>query len=41
MTPDQLHRLPEIVHIADRVGAADGTITVGPDGLRAEIPCAS
>ena len=41
VTPDQLHHLPEIIHIADRVGAAGGTLTVGPEGLRAEIPCAS
>ena len=28
-------------HVADRVGALGGTLTVEPGSLRAEIPCAS
>lgn len=41
VTPDQLRHIPDFVHIADRVGATGGTLSTGPGGLRAEIPCAS
>ena len=40
LTPDQLERLPDVVHIADRVGAAGGILSCGFGGIRAEIPCA-
>ena len=39
--PDQLDHLPDMVHIADRVGAASGTLSFVCRGLRAEIPSAS
>jgi signal transduction histidine kinase len=41
VTPDRCDGLLDIVHVADRVGAAGGTLLTAPDGLRAEIPCAS
>jgi len=28
-----------LLHIADRVGALGGSLEVGPQSLRAEIPC--
>ena len=29
-----------LVHLADRIGALAGSLDMGRDGLRAEIPCA-
>ena len=37
---DGAKRSPELVHLADRIGALGGTLEAGPTTLRAEIPCA-
>jgi signal transduction histidine kinase len=37
---DGCARTSEPIHLADRVGAAGGSLEVGPTTLRAEIPCA-
>jgi len=37
---DGVGRTSDLVHIADRVGALDGRLEVGPTRLRAELPCA-
>jgi signal transduction histidine kinase len=37
---DGAKRTSTMIHVADRVGAAGGTLEVGPTTLRAEIPCA-
>jgi signal transduction histidine kinase len=39
--PDRSNHLPDMVHLADRVGAVGGTMSTDKGGLRAEIPCAS
>jgi signal transduction histidine kinase len=37
---DGIDRTSELVHLADRVGAVEGRLVVGPTRLRAELPCA-
>jgi signal transduction histidine kinase len=37
---DGVDRTSDLVHLADRVGALDGRLEVGPTRLRAELPCA-
>ena len=37
---DGSRRTSTLVHLADRVGAAGGTLQVEPTTLRAEVPCA-
>ena len=41
VTPDRCEQLPDMVHLADRVGAIGGTVSTGKGTLRVEIPCAS
>ena len=37
---DGLERDSQLLHLADRIGALDGSLEVGPTRVRAEIPCA-
>ena len=40
ISDDGVHRGRALLHVADRVGALGGSLTVSPSHLRAEIPCA-
>ena len=41
LTHDGSDGTPDLVHVADRVGAVGGRLHIAPNRITAEIPCAS